>query len=121
MRRLLWIALALLTVALVVLVMRQDARSPSLIEYDSSSLTAKLVALVLVAMIVLTLFRQRFPHALESVLIWLVIASCCCSGTPTASSCATSASGCWPNSFRGAPPHEGARSRSRAGPAAASS
>jgi aspartyl protease family protein len=74
-RRLLWIALALLTVVLVVLVMRQDVTIASLIEYDSSSLTTKLLALILVAMIVLTLFRQRFPHALESVLIWLVIAS----------------------------------------------
>jgi aspartyl protease family protein len=74
-RRLLWIALALLTVALVVLVMRQDVTIASLIEYDSSLLTSKILALILVAMIVLTLFRQRFPHALESALIWLVVAS----------------------------------------------
>jgi aspartyl protease family protein len=73
-RRLLWILLAILTVVLFVLVMRQDGTIASLSQYDFSSLATKLVALVFVGMLVLALFRQRFSHALESALIWVVVA-----------------------------------------------
>jgi aspartyl protease family protein len=73
-RRLLWLLLAILTAVLFVLVVRQDATIASLSQYDFSSLATKLVALVFVAMLVLALFRQRFSHALESALIWVVVA-----------------------------------------------
>src|SRR5439155_18532648 len=43
-------------------------------QYDFSSLATKLAALVFVGMLVLALFRQRFSHALESALIWVVVA-----------------------------------------------
>ncbi len=75
MRRLLWILLAVLTVALLVLVLQQNETAlAELARFDTSSLETKITALVLVAIIALMLFRQRFSHALESVLIWVVIA-----------------------------------------------
>jgi aspartyl protease family protein len=75
-RRLLWILLAVLTVALLVLVLQQNETAlAELARFDSSSLETKITAAVLVAIIALMLFRQRFSHALESVLIWLVIAA----------------------------------------------
>jgi aspartyl protease family protein len=74
-RRLLWILLAVLTVALLVLVLQQNETAlAELARFDTSSLETKITALVLVAIIALMLFRQRFSHALESVLIWVVIA-----------------------------------------------
>jgi aspartyl protease family protein len=73
-RRLLWILLALLTVAFLVLVLRQnEAALADLAQFDTSSLETKITAVVLVAIIVLMLFRQRFSHVLESVLIWVVV------------------------------------------------
>ena len=75
MRRLLWILLAVLTVALLVLVLQQNETAlAELARFDTSSLETKITALVMVAIIALMLFRQRFSHALESVLIWVVIA-----------------------------------------------
>ena len=75
MRRLLWILLAVLTAALLVLVLQQNETAlAELARFDTSSLETKITALVLVAIIALMLFRQRFSHALESVLIWVVIA-----------------------------------------------
>ncbi len=74
MRRLLWILLAVLTVALLVLVLRQnEAALADLAQFDTSSLETKITAVVLVAIIVLMLFRQRFSHVLELVLIWVVV------------------------------------------------
>ena len=59
-------------------------------------------ALVFVGGSVLALFRERFSHALEAALIWVVIALAAgWSATPTASSCATSPTACWPNSCPG--------------------
>jgi aspartyl protease family protein len=73
-RLLLWILLAVLTVALLVLVLRQnEAALADLAQFDTSSLETKITAVVLVAIIVLMLFRQRFSHVLESVLIWVVV------------------------------------------------
>lgn len=74
MRRLLWILLAVLMAVLFALVVQRDGTLANLSQYDFSSLTTKLVALVFVGVVVLALFRQRFPHALESALIWVVIA-----------------------------------------------
>lgn len=74
MRRLLWILLAVLTIAVLVLVLRQnEAALAELAHLDTSSLETKIMALALVGMIALVLFRQRFSHALESILIWVVV------------------------------------------------
>jgi aspartyl protease family protein len=73
-RRLLWTLLAVLTIALFVLVLRQnDATLAELTRFDAASLETKIVALALVGMAALILFRQRFSHALESALIWIVV------------------------------------------------
>jgi aspartyl protease family protein len=75
-RRLLWILLAVLTVALLVLVLQQNETAlAELARFDTSSLETKITAAVLVVIIALMLFRQRFSHALESLLIWVVIAA----------------------------------------------
>ena len=74
MRRLLWILLAILIAVLFALVVQQGGTLAGLSQYDFSSLTTKLVALVFVCVLVLALFRQRFSHALESALIWVLIA-----------------------------------------------
>jgi aspartyl protease family protein len=74
-RRLLWILLTMLTVALLVLVVqRNEAALDDLAHLDSSSLETKIMALALLGLIALTLFRQRFTHALESALIWVAVA-----------------------------------------------
>ena len=74
MRRLLWILLALLTVSLLVLVLqRNEAALAELSRFDSSSFETKIMAVALVGLIALTLFRQRFSHVLESALIWAML------------------------------------------------
>ena len=76
MRRLLWILLAVLTVALLVLVLQQNETARAeLSRFDSASLETKIMALALVGLIALMLFRQRFSHALESALIWVMLAA----------------------------------------------
>ncbi len=74
MRRLLWILLTVLTIALLVLVLqRNEATLDDLAHLDSASPETKIMALALVGMIALVLFRQRFSHALESALIWVAV------------------------------------------------
>ena len=73
MRRLLWILLAILTAVLFVLVIRHGGDLASLRQYDFSSGTIKAAALLVVGLLVLVSFRQRFTHVLESMLVWLVI------------------------------------------------
>ena len=76
MRRLLWILLAVLTVALLVLVLQQNETAlAELSRFDSASWETKIMALALVGLIALMLFRQRFSHALESALIWVMLAT----------------------------------------------
>jgi aspartyl protease family protein len=59
---------------LLILVLRQnEAALAELAHLDTSSLETKIIALALVGMIALMLFRQRFSHALESILIWVVV------------------------------------------------
>jgi len=73
-RRLLWILLALLTVSVLVLVLqRNEAALAELSRFDSSSFETKIMAAALVGLIALTLFRQRFSHVLESLLIWAML------------------------------------------------
>ena len=74
MRRLLWILLALVAAVLLILVVHQGGTLASLGEFDFSSLAVKIIVLVILAGLVLAMFRQRFAHALESVLIWVAIA-----------------------------------------------
>ena len=75
MRRLLWILLATLTIALLILVLRQnEAALDELSHFENASLGTKITALILIGLIALTLFRQRFSHVLESVLIWTALA-----------------------------------------------
>ena len=74
MRRLLWILLALLTISLLVLVLqRNEAALAELSRFDSSSFETKIMAAALVGLVALTLFRQRFSHVLESLLIWAML------------------------------------------------
>jgi aspartyl protease family protein len=73
-RRILWVLLAVLTIALFVLVLRQnDAALAELTRFDAASIETKIFAAALIVMAALVLFRQRFSHALESALIWIVI------------------------------------------------
>jgi aspartyl protease family protein len=73
-RRIIWLLLAVLTIALFVLVLRQnDAALAELTRFDAAPLETKIMALAFVGVIALALFRQRFSHALESVLIWVVV------------------------------------------------
>ena len=75
MRRLLWILLAILAIVLFALVLQHNEGAlAELARFDSAAIETKIMALALVAMIALVLFRQRFTHVLESALIWAVIA-----------------------------------------------
>jgi aspartyl protease family protein len=73
-RRLLWILFIALTLVLFLLVTRQSETAwAEFIRFDAAAIETKIVALALLGMIALALFRQRFPHALETILIWLMI------------------------------------------------
>jgi aspartyl protease family protein len=71
--RLLWILLAVLAVVLV-LVAQNDRPGAGLSPVDLSSLAVKIVLVVVIGAFALTLFRERFATALQSALIWVVIA-----------------------------------------------
>jgi aspartyl protease family protein len=74
-RRLLWILLAVLAVVLFFLLARQDeATMAELKSLEPSSLSTKIIAIALLGVAAVMLFRTRFAHALQSVLIWVVIA-----------------------------------------------
>jgi len=73
-RRLLWILLAILTVVMIILIAQQDGTIAGLNQSDLASLVVKIVLIVFVGALVLTLFRERLSHAIESALIWVVIA-----------------------------------------------
>jgi len=76
LRRLLWTLLTLVTVVLFILVAQQDESFwAELTRFDSSAMESKIMALALIAMIGFVLFRQRFTHVLESVLIWVMVAT----------------------------------------------
>jgi aspartyl protease family protein len=73
--RLLLLILAVVTGALLVLVVqRNDVLLAEFTRFDASSLETKIWALVLLGLVATLLFRQRFTRVLESVLIWVVIA-----------------------------------------------
>jgi aspartyl protease family protein len=74
-RRLLWVLLAVLTVVIFLLILKQDEGAiAGLTRLDISSLSVKIVILVFLGALVLALFREQFSRALESALIWVVIA-----------------------------------------------
>ena len=75
MRRLISLLLAVLAIALCVLLLRgNEVVWSELAALDASSVETRIVALVLLAIVVLALFRQRFPNALQSVAVWALIA-----------------------------------------------
>ena len=75
MRRLISLLLAVLAIALCVLLLRGNAAVWSeLSALDASSVETRIVALLLLAIVVLALFRQRFPNALQSAAVWALIA-----------------------------------------------
>ena len=66
MRRLLWILLAALTIALLILVLQHnEVALDELAHFESASLEAKITAAVLIGLVALTLFRERLSLALE--------------------------------------------------------
>jgi len=74
-RRLISLLLAVLAIALCVLLLRGNAAVWSeLTALDASSVETRIVALLLLAIVVLALFRQRFPNALQSAAVWALIA-----------------------------------------------
>ena len=75
MRRLLWALLAVLTAVLLVLALAQDEDTiAGVSRTDFVSLAVRLVILLLVGGLVLAYFRRRVSRAIESTLIWTVIA-----------------------------------------------
>ncbi len=74
-RRLISLLFAVLAIVLCVLLLRQnEAGWAELIRLDDSSIETKIMALALAGMIALALFRQRFSHALQSAVVWALIA-----------------------------------------------
>jgi aspartyl protease family protein len=66
---------ALLAIALCILLVRQnEAVWAELVRLDTSSVETKIMALALVAVVAFVLFRQRFSNALQSAVIWALIA-----------------------------------------------
>jgi aspartyl protease family protein len=74
-QRLLWLLLAGLTIALLVLVARHgDGSIGPLLSAQFGSLAYKLALLVFVGSAVLVMFRGRFAQALTVALLWAVVA-----------------------------------------------
>jgi aspartyl protease family protein len=73
-RSLLWIVLLALAITLMVLVMRHEGAIAAFANRDLPWLVAKIAILVMVGGAVLSLFRDRFSHALETALLWVVVA-----------------------------------------------
>lgn len=73
-RSLLWVLLLGLAVTLSVLVMRHQGVIASMTDRELPELVAKIALVVLVGAAVLSLFRDRFSHALETALLWVVVA-----------------------------------------------
>jgi aspartyl protease family protein len=66
---------AILAIALCILLVRQnEAVWAELVRLDTSSVETKIMALALVAVVAFLLFRQRFSNALQSAVIWALIA-----------------------------------------------
>src|SRR4051794_3466033 len=59
---------------MIVLIAQQDGTIAGLSQSDLASLVVKIVLIVFVGALVMTPFRERLSHAIESALIWVVIA-----------------------------------------------
>jgi aspartyl protease family protein len=74
-RRLISVLFAILAVVLCVLLLQQNQSAwAELIRLDDSSIETKIMALALAGIIAFALFRQRFSHALQSAVVWALIA-----------------------------------------------
>jgi aspartyl protease family protein len=74
-RRLFSVLFAILAVVLCVLLLQQNQSAwAELIRLDDSSIEMKIMALALAGIIAFSLFRQRFSHALQSAVVWALIA-----------------------------------------------
>ena len=74
-RRLFWILLLGLGLALLALIVRHDDGTIAGLEsHDFASLAIKIALLVFFGGFVLAMFRQRFSQALEAALFWVVLA-----------------------------------------------
>jgi aspartyl protease family protein len=72
-RRLLWVVLGVLLMALVFIIARRGDDA-GLSELDLGSLAQKIVVLVVAGAVALMLFRERFAQALTAALFWVVLA-----------------------------------------------
>jgi aspartyl protease family protein len=72
-RRLLWVVLGTVLIALVVIIARRG-EDAGLSELDLGSLARKIVVLVVAGAVALMLFRERFAQALTAALFWVVLA-----------------------------------------------
>jgi len=72
-QRILWLLLGVLA-AVLLMIAQEDNGFASLSEADYASLAVKILLLVVVGSVVLSLFRERFGAAVQSALIWVVIA-----------------------------------------------
>jgi aspartyl protease family protein len=72
-RRLLWVVLGAVLIALVVIIARRG-EDAGLSEIDLGSLAQKIVILVVAGALALMLFRERYAQALTAALFWVVLA-----------------------------------------------
>jgi aspartyl protease family protein len=72
-QRLLWILLAVLA-GVLFLAAQNEQMVAGLSQVDLASLAVKIVLIVVIGSFALTLFRERFTSALQSALIWVLIA-----------------------------------------------
>jgi aspartyl protease family protein len=72
-RRLLWVVLGAVLIALVVIIARRG-EGAGLSELDLGSLAQKIVVLVVAGAVALMLFRERFAQALTAALFWVALA-----------------------------------------------
>src|ERR1700722_12617983 len=72
-QRLLWILLVVLAAGLI-LAAQNDTGLAGLSQLDLSALAVKIILVVAIGSLALTLFRERFTTALQSAMIWVVIA-----------------------------------------------
>jgi aspartyl protease family protein len=72
-QRLLWILLVVLA-GVLILAAQNDKGLSGLSQLDLSSLAVKIILVVAIGSLALTLFRERFATALQSAMIWVLIA-----------------------------------------------
>ena len=72
MRSLLWFLLAIGLIALLFIYLEQN--NITVAGLDTSSMGVKITMLAVAAVVLFGLLRERFSHAIKSILIWIVIA-----------------------------------------------